>query len=277
MQYLEVETPCRLPAPIPEAHIDPVPSGRWVLHSSPEIFMKRLLAQGYPRIFQICRCFRDRERGQRHLPEFTLLEWYRAGATYRDLMTDCERLFQHVASALNTGDRIRYQGTIVDLTSPWEQLSVSEAFERFSTISLEKALSENCFDEVIAFEIEPRLGSHKPVFLHDYPSAHAALARRKPGNSGTAERFELYIAGMEFCNGFTELTDPAEQRNRFQEEIRVREAMGKPSYPIPEKFLKDLAAMPDAAGNALGLDRMVMLFADAPAIDQVVAFTPENM
>jgi lysyl-tRNA synthetase class 2 len=275
--YLEIETPHRLPEPIPELYTDPVPSGNWVLHTSPEIFMKRMLSKGYSKIFQICRCFRSHERGQKHLPEFTLLEWYCAGATYLDLMGDCEALFQHVASALELGNNLNFQGKTVSLATPWERLTMAEAFKRFSTASIQTAISEGRFDEVIALEIEPVLGNTTPVFLYDYPIEHGALARRNPEDPELAERFELYVAGVELCNGFSELTDPEEQRKRFEAVLKTRAGLGKPVYPLCERFLKDLEDMPESAGNALGLDRMIMLFADEPTIDAVVAFTPEEL
>jgi len=275
--YMEVETPHRIPAPIPEAHISPEVSGTWFLHTSPEICMKQMLAAGFDRIFQICRCFRRAERGARHLPEFTLLEWYAAGADYRLLMQECEALFGHVASRLGRGRVLRHQQATINLTPPWPCRTVTEAFETFSPISLKQAMAENRFDEIMGLHIEPNLGLDKPEFLIDYPAALGALARLKPGIPQVAERFELYIAGMEMCNGFSELNDPAEQRRRFNAEQRTRQRIGHPIYPIPERFLEALSSMPDAAGNALGFDRMVMLFADARDIDSVAAFTPEDL
>ncbi len=275
--YLEVETPVRIPAPIPEAHIDAVPSGDWYLHTSPEVCMKRLLAAGMPRLFQICRCFRQGERGQRHLPEFTLLEWYTAEVDYSHMMAQCEELIRAVARWNGFGERIVYQGETVDLSGIWDRLTVREAFERYASLSVEDALVRGKFDEVIAFEIEPHLGREKPLFLHDYPAECGALARLKPEDPSVAERFELYIRGMELCNAFTELTDAAEQRTRFQEEQTIRQKNGKPVYPLPEPFLDALADMPPASGNALGVDRLVMLFADAAEIDEVVTFTTEAL
>ena len=275
--YLEVETPCRIPAPAPELHIDAPAADGWFLQTSPELCMKRLLAAGCPRIFQICRCFRSGERGRRHLPELTMLEWYTAGNNYLDLMNDCQRLVAAVARELGRGAKLVYQGGEVDLTPPWERLTVAEAFKRYAGISEVQALEEGRFDEIMGLEIEPHLGRARPVFLCDYPAPCAALARLRPDDSGVAERFELYIAGLELCNGFSELTDPAEQRRRFAAEAEARRRAGKAVYPVAEPFLSDLSRMPPAAGNALGIDRLVMLFADAAAIDEVVAFTPETL
>ena len=269
--YLEVETPHRLPGNAPEAHIDAVQSDGWFLHTSPELCMKRLLAAGYPRLFQICRCWRAEERGSRHLPEFTMLEWYAAHCDYHALMNHCEAL---LAALLPLGE-LHYQGQTIDLGSPWERITVAEAFARFGSLSLEQALAEDRFDEIIALEIEPRLGIQRPTFLIEYPGELAALARRHPQRPQVAERFELYIAGLELANAFSELTDPLEQRRRFAAEEAARHSAGKPAYPSPEKFLQELGAMPEAAGIALGLDRLVMLLTDTTTIDQVVAFTPE--
>nr|WP_302504365.1 EF-P lysine aminoacylase EpmA [Geoalkalibacter halelectricus] len=271
--FLEVETPHRVPGNAPEAYIAPVPSGDWFLHTSPELSMKRLLAADYPRLFQICRCWRAAERGNRHLPEFTMLEWYRAQAAYQILMDECEALF----CALAPQGRIRRQGRDIDLGPPWERLSVAEAFTRYTDTTARQALAENRFDELIACEIEPRLGWDKPCFLTDYPAELAALARKKPGNPEVAERFELYIAGLELANAFSELTAPEEQRARFAREEAQRLQAGQAPYPVPEKFLAELAHMPPAAGIALGVDRLVMLLTDAATIDEVVAFTPEEL
>ncbi len=275
--YLEVETPCRIPAPAPESHIDAVPSEDWFLQTSPELCMKRMLAAGYPKIFQVCRCFRGRERGSRHLPEFTMLEWYREGTDYLGLMPECEDLILSLAGDLGTGERIPWQGRSIDLRRPWERLTVREAFGRYGSVSLEEALGKGSFDEVMVFEIEPRLGFERPAFLYDYPLSLGALARRKAGEGEWAERFELYIGGVELVNAFSELTDAGEQRERFRREETFRRAQGRRPYPVPERFLEALARMPESAGAALGIDRLVMVFAGAADIRDVVAFTPEEL
>jgi elongation factor P--(R)-beta-lysine ligase len=275
--YLEVETPVRIPVPLPEAHIGVIAADGWVLQPSPEICMKRLLAAGYEKIFQICKCFRKAERGRRHLPEMTMLEWYAVGETYRDLMTRCEELVLHIAQGLGAGRTIRYQGWPIDLAPPWERLTVADAFTRYGSLSITAALARDRFDAVMGLEIEPRLGLERPVFLYDYPAEHGSLARLKPGDPSVAERFELYIGGLELCNGFGELNDASEQRRRFAAEQALMRARGAPVLPLPEKFLTALAHMPPCAGNALGIDRLVMLFTDAAAIDEVVAFTPEEL
>lgn len=273
--FLEIETPCRIPAPAPEAHIEAVASGDWFLHTSPELCMKRLLAAGYPKIFQICRCFRSGERGEGHLPEFTLLEWYRAGADYRALMDDCENLIFGAAGGLGFKGEILRTGRAIRLQPPWERLTVGEAFSRYAPISLSEALSGDCFDEIMACAIEPRLGWERPVFLYEYPAALGALARIKEGDPAVAERFELYIAGVELANAFSELTDAEEQRRRFEEAGQSRRRQGGRVYPMPERFLAALPQMPPSAGIALGVDRLAMVLAGKDRIDDVVAFTPE--
>ncbi len=275
--YLEVETPVRIPAPAPEAHIDAIPTDDHYLQTSPELCMKRLLAAGYTRIFQICKCFRQHERGRKHLPELTMLEWYHVGADYDSLMDESEDLFGFISGALAQGNHIVYRKKPIALAKPWPRLSVTDAFDRYGSQSMDEALKTDSFDEVMALEIEPNLGDPRPVFLIDYPIQHGALARQKSRDSKLAERFELYIAGIELCNGFSELTDATVQRKRFEEELRTRRTLGKPDYPIPEPFLEALVDMPEAAGNALGIDRLVMLFADTDNIDDVVAFTPEEL
>jgi lysyl-tRNA synthetase class 2 len=275
--YLEVETPVRIPAPAPESHIDAVPSGDWFLQTSPELCMKRLLAAGFPRIFQICKCFRQAERGRRHLPETTLLEWYRIDNHYLDLMDECETFINHVAREIDSADILVYQGRQINLAPPWPRISVNDAFEKYGSSSLEAALQADQFDEIMVSQIEPRLGVSQPVFLYDYPAIRAALAKLKPEDPRYAERFELYINGVEICNAFSELTDPVEQKARFEHERDQRQKAGKPVYPLPERFLAALRDLPAAAGNALGIDRLVMLFADTNTIDDVVAFTPEAL
>lgn len=275
--YLEVDTPLRIPAPAPESHIDAIPSGEWFLQTSPELAMKRLLAAGYGRIYQICKCWRDGERGRRHLPEFTMLEWYRADSDYYDLMDDCEALIGRVAAALGSGNKLNFQGHEIDLQGKWERITVAEAFRRYTRQSMGEALQCGLFDELMVEEIEPRLGLTAPVFIHDYPASRGALARLKANDPDVAERFELYIGGLELANAFTELTDPVEQRTRFIREQEYRLSIGKENYSMPEKFLDELPNMPASAGIALGLDRLVMVLLDTSSIDQVVAFTPEEL
>ena len=269
---LEVDTPQRIPANAPEPYIDAVGASEQVLQTSPELAMKRLLAAGYPDLFQLCRVWRSDERGRRHLPEFSLLEWYRRDADYTRLMTDCEALI----TALVPSGRLVWQGQKLDLTPPWPRLSVAEAFHRHAPFSVETALANGRFDEVLALEVEPRLGA-APLFLIDYPATLAALARLKAGTPTVAERCELYLGGLELANGFSELIDPVEQRARFRRDEASRRAAGKPPRQLPEPYLAELANLPPCAGMALGVDRLVMLLTDAAEIGAVVAFTSEQL
>jgi len=239
--------------------------------------MKRMMAAGYEKLFQICRCWRERERGNQHVPEFTLLEWYRAHCDYKSLMEECESLIQTVASATGVGGKIVYCDQEIDLASPWKRISVQEAFQRYAQTSMTEALERDLFDEIMVRDIEPRLGIRKPTFIYDYPAQRGALARLKSEDQTVAERFELYIGGLELANGFSELVDPEEQRRRFEKENENRRGMGKPVYSMPEKFLEELEEMPPSAGIALGIDRLVMVFLNVKSIDEVVAFTPEEL
>ena len=275
--YLEVETPVRIPGPLPEAHIEAVASDGAYLQTSPEVCMKPMVAAGYANIYQICKCFRHAERGTRHLPEMTMLEWYTAGQDYSAMMNQCEELICYVARQLDRMDTLNYQGYAIDLSRPWQRVTVADAFKRLGSISMQQALSQGRFDEVMGLEIEPGLDRHRPVFLIDYPSACGSLARLKPENPELAERFELYIGGLELCNAFSELIDPAEQRQRFEQELLRRKTSGEVAYPLPDNFLAALSKMPEATGCALGVDRLVMLMADTDTIDTVVAYTPEDL
>jgi lysyl-tRNA synthetase class 2 len=276
-RYLEIETPHRIPGPAPESHIDAVPSGTWFLHTSPELCMKRMMAAGYEKVFQICRCWREKERGRLHLPEFTLLEWYHAGGDYRSLMEECEALISFIAREMGTGRTIQFRDYEIDLLPPWERISVREAFQRYSRATVTEALEKDLFDEIMVQDIEPKLGLEKPTFVYDYPAQRGALARLKREDPTVAERFELYTGGLELANGFSELVDSDEQRKRFVAENENRQARGKPAYSMPDRFLAELDHMPPSAGIALGVDRLVMVFIDAKAIDEVVAFTPEEL
>ncbi len=275
--YLEIDTPLLIPAPAPESHIDAIPAGGLYLHTSPEICMKRLLAADYGKIFQICHCWRSGERGSRHLPEFTMLEWYRAHSDYLDLMTECVNLLRHIVTAYGGTSTISYNGLSIDLQGEWQKISVREAFLIHAGITMEQALEEGVFDELMTEKIEPRLGIRTPTFIYDYPAERGALARLRQDDATVAERFELYIAGMELANAFSELTDAEEQRQRFREESSSRVKRGQSPYPLPGPFLEELDRMPPSAGIALGMDRLIMLLTGAHTIDEVVAFTPEEL
>lgn len=226
--------------------------------------MKRLLAEGLPRIFQIVPCFRRGEIGGRHNPEFTMLEWYRSGMSADEMMSETEDLVR----------------LVLDVPTPFRRLTVQQAYRRYADVERDALLAmaqgdEETFFRLLVDRVEPALAALEvPVFLHDYPASQASLARRKPSDPDWCERFELYVKGVELCNGFGELTDPVEQRARLEEDQRKRRAANKPVYPIDEKFLAALeGGMPDAAGNALGLDRLIALVAGADAIGDVMAFS----
>jgi len=276
--YLEVETPVRLPTLVPEAHIIPIHSGNMFLQTSPELCMKRLLARGVPKIFQICKCFRKGELGRLHLEEFTMLEWYSAGSDYLGLMDECEALFAFLAESLQlAGNKLTYSGLTVDLATPWERLTVDEAFHRYAPMTLAESLDNDQFEQVLVEHVEPHLGRYRPTFLVDYPAVLGALARLKDTDNTVAERVELYVAGLELANGFSELTDVEEQRRRFDIERGMIRAVGRDPGVVPEKFLDDLPRIAKAAGIAMGLDRLLMLFFNVPTIDDVLAFGPDDL
>jgi lysyl-tRNA synthetase class 2 len=270
------------------------------LTTSPEYAMKKLLAAGIFPIFQVCKSFRNEEEASaRHNPEFTILEWYRTEADYEDVMRDCEDLFRETALQIDpTFDGSwRYQGIQVDLASPWERLTVVEAFARYAGVDLagdEAALVdagrakgytvtndttwEQVFHQILLNEVEPNLGRDRPTILYEYPIALAALARPSPRDARFAERFELYVAGIEMANAFGELTDPAEQLRRLQSEQAERRALGKTPYDIDQDFINALAAgLPRSAGIALGVDRMAMFFADVASIRDVLWFPADEL
>jgi len=275
--FLEVETPLRIPSPAPEEHIEAIPSGNWFLQTSPEIYMKRLLAAGYPRIFQISKCFRAGERGNKHLPEYTMLEWYVSGFNYFRLMAQCEEILKAVFTDMGHAEYISWQDRKIVLNSPWEKITVADAFARHAKISCTEAIDKNQFEEVMVDFIEPNLGINRPTFLYDYPVEHAALAKRNLGHPDVAERFELYIGALEIANGFSELTDANEQKQRFEKALAARAKKKWAQYTMPEKFLSSLKNIPESAGIALGIDRLVMVLANTDCIDDVVTFTPEML
>lgn len=268
-----METPVRVRAPALETHIDAEPSGdRW-LRTSPELHMKRLLADGFERIFQIGPCFRRGERGRLHHPEFTLLEWYRTGTDYLGILEDTRELLIHCARALYGTPSLPYGGVTIDFQREWLVMSVRDAFCRWAGWDPVALWDEDRFHMDLVERVEPALPRDLPVILIDYPSPAGALARRKREDPRLAERWELYLAGMEIANAYSELTDPVEQRRRFETAAAERKARGKEVYPIDEDFIAALERLPPCGGIALGFDRLVMLFAGATSIEDVVAFS----
>jgi lysyl-tRNA synthetase class 2 len=269
--FLEVSTPLLSPAVLPEEHIDIIESEAGFLLPSPEIFMKPLLAAGYEKVFQLGPAFRKGERGGHHLPEFTLLEWYRAGADYRALAVDCERLFLRICQDHLPGRSLVYQGITIRLDAPWPRRDVSEAFRALAGWDPLQEQAPERFEQDLVERVLPGLDAGSPVFLVDFPEYEASLARRKADGSGRAERLELFAGGLELANGFSELTDAREQQIRFEQANQARELRGSRPYPMPDAFLSCLDQVPPSAGMALGLDRLVMLFTDASRIEDVVA------
>ena len=274
--FVEVETPVRIPAPANEPHIRPPASGRAFLRASPELQMKRLLAAGLGRLYQIGPCFREGERGDRHAPEFTMLEWYRAPGGWEDVLRDGERLVLAAAAALHGAGaaRVPFRGGSLDLAAPWERVPVREAYRRWAGWDPVEDWDAERFDLDMALKVEPALPRDRAVVLFGYPAQAASLARLSPDDPRVAERWELYLGGMEIANAFGELADPAEQRRRFEAARDEKIACGEPPMPLDEDFLADLARMPPAGGAALGVDRLAMVLLDAPDIDSVRAFLP---
>ncbi len=267
------------------------------LRTSPEFAAKKLLATGEARIFEFARVFRDRERGDLHLPEFTMLEWYRAQASYDEVMADTIVVIAHAAQATGIG-RFSFRGKTADPFAEPEMLTVAQAFERFAGIDLLATIRNGAgdraslaaaargrvrisdddtwsdiFSKVLVEHVEPHLGQGRLTVLFEYPAPEAALARTKAADPRVAERFEVYACGVELANGFGELTDAAEQRRRFESDMDEKQRRYGERYPLDEEFLAAVAAMPPSSGVALGFDRLVMLAAGALRVDQVV-WTP---
>ncbi|MGH7038584.1 MAG: EF-P lysine aminoacylase EpmA [Stellaceae bacterium] len=305
--FVEVDTPALQVSPGLEPHLrafatewhDPdltAPARRY-LHTSPEFAMKKLLVAGLPRIWQLAHVFRDGERGPAHHPEFSLLEWYRAGASWRDLAEECRALVAACQQATGA-TRLTWRSRHADARAAWHWLSVAEAFKEFCNINILETAPDPlspCLERLVKAaaplglaphrgddwealyfrlfldRIEPHLGIGAPTILYDYPLSMAALARQSPTDPRVAERFEVYVGGLELANAFGELTDAAEQRRRFVADQARKQALTGETYPIDEDFLAALAhGMPDASGIALGFDRLVMLLTGAADIEEVL-------
>lgn len=306
--FLEVDPAALQVSPGNEAHLHGFATsmigndgvGRQMyLHTSPEFAMKKLLAAGETRIAAFAHVWRNRERGVLHSPEFTMLEWYRAGEGYEVLMDDCAAMLRLAAEAAGSRE-LRFRDRVCDPFAEPERLGVVEAFARFAGIDLMATILpdggtdagalaaqmaaaglrsaaddtwSDMLSRVLVEKVEPMLGLGRMTFLDRYPAAEAALARPLPGDARLAERFELYACGVELANGFGELTNPEEQRRRFGLEMDEKSRVYGERYPLDEEFLEALALMPAASGIALGFDRLVMLATGAPRIDDVI-WTP---
>ena len=298
--FVEVETGALQVSPGNETHLHAFavelvgPDGstaRRYLRTSPEFACKKLLAAGERRIFEFARAFRNRERGALHAPEFTMLEWYRAGEPYDVLMADCAALLAAAAAAVGTRE-FRFRDRAIDPYAAPERLTVADAFARHAGIDLaadRRLLAAaahaqgirvadddtwgDLFSRVLVERIEPQLGLGRATILCEYPAAMSALARPKPSDPRIAERFELYACGIELANGFGELTDAVVQRARLEAEMAEKQRIYRERYPLDEDFIAALAVMPQACGIALGFDRLAMLATGAQRIDQVM-WTP---
>lgn len=253
--FIEVETPIRISAPAMEPHIIAPESGNHWLRTSPELHMKRLISEGASRIFQIGSCFREGEKGRRHNPEFTLLEWYRAYAGLEEILQDTESLVSQ----------------ILGIREPFTRITVEEAYLKWAGWNPLETWDADRFDLDMVNSIEPNLPK-TPCFLIGYPREAAALARISRTDPRAAERAELYVDGLEIANGYGELRDPVEQRKRFEEAKQARIALGQPVYPLDEDFLKSLERFPPSGGIALGIDRLVMLACGVKDIAEIRPF-----
>jgi lysyl-tRNA synthetase class 2 len=311
--FHEVFTPILVPVPSIEPNLEVFDtelitgnniSRRGFLIMSPEYAIKKLLAAGIGSCFEITKAFRNKEEiSNFHNPEFTILEWYRVGADYKKVMEDFENLFREIISETRPQanlSRFRYQGEIYDLTLPWPRISVKDAFNKFCGIDtktllntkklIRKALEkgyetsdkttwEQVFYQIFFNEIEPKLkASYKPAFIYDYPLAQAALAQRCKDDFRFAERFEVFLAGLELGNCFSELTDAKEQEERFNNDLAERKRLRKTKYPIDSELIEALkAGMPKVSGIAVGVDRLVMLAADLPTISETLFFPAKEL
>jgi lysyl-tRNA synthetase class 2 len=299
-EFVEVETPLIVPSPGLEIHLDAIAAGDGWLITSPEYQMKRLLAGGFERIYQVCKCFRGNEHGPHHAGEFTMVEWYRAFAGLDEIIADTEQLVHGVVRAVSGDSFARVGGRAIDVTPPWPRLTVRDAMARFAGVVVRgdesaaqlaaavraagidvasDAAWDDAFFAAFLARVDPALAAlDHPVILCDWPAPLAALAQRSPADPAIAQRFEAYVGGLELANAFGELTDPVEQRARFGEDLATRAARGRPQYPLDEKLLAALAeGLPPSAGIALGFDRLVMLATGAADIAQVLTFTAAEL
>ncbi len=302
--FLEVETPQMVKLPGMEPYLDTFKTtffdqsgsqNSQYLITSPEYAMKKILVSGEERIFQICKSFRNKETdSELHNPEFTLLEWYRSYASYEEIMKDTEELVEYTAKEILGKPIILYKGLKIDVSTPWQRIRVKDLFKDYARIDYEvfedteklrKAVKEKgypvdlntSYDDLFFYvfmnEIEPKLGFDRPVIVYEYPSSMAALSKRCESDPNYAERFEVYAAGVELCNAFTELNDPVEQKLRLEDERKQRLKMGKDDYAVDQSFIGALElGMPPAGGNALGVDRLAMLITDTPDIRNMMFF-----
>jgi len=291
-EVLEIETPTLSRGVIVDRHLDPPRCGDFWLQTSPESFLKRFVASGGGACFEICRAYREGERGRLHNPEFTIVEWYRPGFDADVLMDEVADLVEALLGESRGREKVTYQELFLRHAkvdpleaSVDELIAAARAIEsgESESLSLPEDLDsitdrDDLLDLILVAAIQPKLGRESLTFVHDYPASQAALSRLKPEDPGVGERFELYIDGVELCNGYRELLDASEQRARFVEANEQRVADGKSALPIDELFLEALeAGLPDCSGVALGFDRVVMLACGASSIDEVIAFPADRV
>lgn len=294
--FLEVETPILQYSPGLEPHLhafetkiytpDMQASRDMYLHTSPEFAMKKLLVAGLPKIYQICHVFRNAEKSPNHSAEFSMIEWYRAGVNYEKIMNDCVELLRYICKSINI-DKFYFRGIEADPFKDWEFITVKDAFEKYANVTLETDLLaqikkldihysdkdswEDLFFRIFLELIEPKLGLGAPTILYEYPISMAALSKPKEANPAYAERFELYVCGLELANAFGELTDSKIQLERFKSDMKLKQDLYGYSYPIDKDFINALEyGLPECSGIALGIDRLVMLCTNASSIDEVL-------
>ncbi len=268
--YLEIDTPIAIKSPAPEDYINAPKAGDLFLRSSPELHMKRIVAAGYDKIYQIGKCFREGEKGKLHNVEFTMLEWYESNSNYDNLLAFLKEMLVYVSQKLKELSLIPTSNEI-DFRSNWFDISITEAFEKFADCDINDSIKNNLFELVLMEQVEPKLPKDIPVILRNYPKEFAALS--KLNTDGTAERFELYLNGIEIANAYSELTDFDEQKRRFKKAHKNRENAKLPPYPEDNEFFAALKyGITDFTGCALGIDRLVMIFACCKDIKETITF-----
>lgn len=299
--FVEAETPIALRLPGQEPYLNPMSvefldpynvSYKFFLRTSPEYALKKLLAAGWQRVFEISKCFRNVESfGGTHNPEFTMIEWYRGPGTYLDIMNDTENLFKFIGQKLKV-EKLKYKNKTIEYLGSWDRLSVKDLWKKYLQVNLDDYLTvenlkkltekrgwkveekdeyEDLFYKIFLNEIEPFLGVEKPIFIYDYPAQMCSLSKLCENDSCYAQRFELYVGGLELANAFGELTDAKAQKNNLNKDKILRNQLGKEVWPIDEDFIAALdSGIPPAGGIALGVDRMVVLFTGARDINEVI-------
>ncbi len=282
--FREVFTPILVPVPSIEPNLEVFETQLKTLRGlkrkgflimSPEYSIKKLLAAGIGNCFEITKCFRNEEEiSPLHNPEFTMLEWYRVGVDYKKIMQDFENLFLQIIGK----DKLTYQDVTYDLSLPWPRISFKEAFKKYANKDIEKIKDED-FYKIFFNEVEPNIKKlKKPVILYDYPVSQASLARKCKENPKFAERFEIFLAGIELGNCFSELTDYKEQRKRFEKDLLKRRKKGKTNYPIDNDLIEALReGIPEVSGIAVGVDRLIMLATDVPSISETLFFSDKEL